>query len=489
MAFTSLEFLFVFFPIAIVGYYLINNKLRNIFLLLVSLIYYAIGQLDMLWLLTGSVVVNYLMGLLIGSFENNNVFKKILLYAVIIFNFGILYYYKYFLFSIDTFNSVFGTNFTYAKNIILPLGVSFYTFRTVSYCLDVYWKTVKPQKNIIDVALYITFFPQVIMGPISKYNDFKSNLAERAFDFDNFLLGFKRIIIGLAKKLIIADTIGSVVDKVFAMETTERSVVLAWLGILGYIIQLYYDFSGYSDIAIGIGNLIGFKTDENFNYPYISKTVTEYWSRWHITLGTWLKNYLYTPIFRSCMDKGMTKFRCDTLALLGVWLFAGIWHGVGWNYLVYGLYYFAFIVFERICEDIKKKKRKKMGIKKQPKTIPQLIRAHVYFFVALIFGQLLFRSDSMTSFWLYFGNMFGIGAKSLCDKVTLYFWKQIAVVFIVGVIFSFPVVDVIRQRVLKLNGGEIIKGVVSPVIYGLMLIVAISFAFSGSYRGFIYFQF
>lgn len=290
------------------------------------------------------------------------------------------------------------------------------------------------------------------------------------------------------KKLVIADTIASVVDIIFNMRSGERSVLLAWIGITGYLIQLYYDFSGYSDIAIGIGNLFGFDAPENFNYPYMSKSVTEYWARWHITLGTWLKNYLYTPIFRACQDRNISKLYCDILALIGVWLFAGIWHGAGWNYLLYGIYYCVFIILERLWENYKKRNRKKLGIKKQPETISQKIRPHIYFIAVLIVGQLIFRSSDLVSFGTFFLDLFGLSGNAIADSATIFYWKQSAAVFVLGIIFCFPVVPAVK-RMLSTGRKKILLNMAEPVVYGVLLIAAVAFAFTSTYQAFVYFQF
>lgn len=487
MAFTSLNFIFLFFPITVILYYvLINNKLRNIFLVIASLIFYSTGEPRVVWLLVISIVVNYLFALALGKEWEFAPIKKCFLYGMFLWNAGLLIYYKYLYFVVENINHITGTHFV-LTDIIQPLGISFFTFRTISFCLDVYWGTVPIQTNFINVALYISFFPQLTMGPISKYNDFSKQLDERKFNLEIFLDGIKRIIVGMFKKLVISDTIGLIVDTIFGMGS-ERTALLAWMGILGYLIQLYYDFSGYSDIAVGLGQLFGFKTPENFDYPYVSKTITEYWSRWHITLGTWMKNYLYTPIFRACQDKNIKKMGCDILALLGVWVFAGIWHGTGWNYLLYGLYYCLFIVLERLWENYKKKKRKKLGIKKQPETVPQKIRSHIYFFIVLVFGQLMFRSDNLTMFGKYFLDMFGLRGNGFGSQMTLFYWKQMAVVFILGLIFSFPVVPKIQEFLGK-GKRKIILDIATPVVYAILLVVAIAFAFTSTYQAFVYFQF
>ena len=485
LTFTSINFLFVFLPLSVAGYYLFRNNLRYIFLVFVSVLFYAAGEPVMVWLLLLSVFVNYVFGLLLSS--EKRIIKISFLILMLFWNFGLLYYYKYYVFTLETFNSLFGSNYIIPK-IIQPLGISFFTFRTVSFCLDVYWGTVPAQYNFWEVILYICFFPQVSMGPISKYNDFSLQLKDRSFDVDKFLNGIKRIIIGLSKKLIISNNIGGTVDLIFAMEGSQRSVVLSWIGIFSYLIQLYYDFSGYSDIAIGIGQLLGFDSPENFRYPFVSKSVVEYWSRWHITLGTWLKNYLYMPIFRTCQNRNISVGVCNLLALLGVWVFAGVWHGAGWNYVCYGLYYFAFIMMERLWEDYKKKRRKKLKIKKKPEKLGQKISSHLYFFVVLIFGQLLFRSVDLIHFGEFIKSMFGLNGNGFCDSTTIFYWKQISVLFFIGWFFALPIIEKIKMLI---NGKakEWIIDIASLLIYPVLLIISLAFAMTDTYQSFIYFQF
>ncbi len=486
LAFTSLFFIFIFLPVTIGGYYIFKGRARNVFLIVMSLIFYALGEPRMVLMLMFNVALNYAFGLLLAREYKSKAIKLILLLVMLVWNFGLLFYYKYYVFTLENINSLFGAKLTIPK-IIQPLGISFYTFRTISFCLDVYWGTVPKQKNILDVALYILFFPQVVMGPISKYNDFAGQLSQRLFNKEKFFDGARRIIIGLFRKLVIADTLGGVVDKIFAMGD-ERTVLLAWMGILGYLVQLYYDFAGYCDIAIGIGNMMGFETPENFNYPYISKSIVEYWSRWHITLGTWMKNYLYTPIFRACQNKNIAIMGCDILALLGVWLFAGIWHGTGWNFLLYGLYYFVFIAAERLVESYKKKRRKRLGLKKQPETTSHKIFSHIYFFIVLIFGQLMFRSEGVSGFGKFFADMFGINGNSFSSTLTNFYWKQFAVAFIIGAVFCFPIIPKIKNW-LGEGKKQVVLKIATPIIYAILLIVAIAFAFTSSYQAFIYFQF
>ena len=441
----------------------------------------------MVLLLMGSIFVNYVLGLLLTRDWRWKFCKTVALLAMVTWNFGLLYYYKYYAFTLSQVNWLAGLNIT-IPSIIQPLGISFFTFRTISYCLDVYWGTVSKKQNLLDVALYICFFPQVLMGPITNYYEFYPQINSRKFDTDEFLDGIKRIVIGLAKKLIIADNIGLIVDPIFAMGCDERTIGLAWLGIFCYLIQLYYDFSGYSDIAIGIGKLLGFKTPTNFDYPFISKSVVEYWMRWHITLGTWLKVYLFTPLLMFCRNKNVAIGTSYVIALFGVWLFAGAWHGAGWNFICYGLYYFTFIVLERFYQDYRKTKRKKLGLKKRPNTPMENLAAHFYFFVVLIFGQLLFRSQDMAHFWQYCSTMFGTCSNALWSPLSGFYLSQSFVLLLVGWFFAFPILQAVRDK-LKCKHIDALVAIFSPVMYCLLFITAIAFAITGTYQSFIYFQF
>ena len=301
MSFSSPFFLFFFGPIAVIGYYIIRCELRNLFLLAVSLLFYAWGEPKLVLLLLASIFVNYLFALCMERWREYKS-GKVCVAFMILWNFGVLCYYKYLAFALTNVNALFGSSFV-IPDIALPLGISFFTFRAVSYCLDVYWGTSPAQLNILNTALYISFFPQIMMGPITRYCEFECQLKNRSVIVNDLAEGVKRIVAGLAKKVILADTLGIMVDSIFKTPDAERTVLAAWLGIIGYLFQLYFDFSGYCDMAIGIGRIFGFKTPENFQNPYWSKSVVEFWSKWHITLGTWLKVYLYTPVFRAFYGK------------------------------------------------------------------------------------------------------------------------------------------------------------------------------------------
>lgn len=487
MTFTSTLFLFLFLPIAMGIYYLARSGLKNIILVAVSLLFYAVGEPRLVWLLIGSIAVNYLIGLAMESTAEKKWLHRGTLLAMLAWNFGTLFYYKYFIFSIETVNTLFGLNIALPV-IGLPLGISFFTFRTVSYGLDVHWGTVRALKNPIDLALYVSFFPQVTMGPIDKYANFEKQLHGRTFDKTAFIEGIQQIIAGLFKKLFFSNSLGMMVDRVFEMQTGERTVLLAWLGIVGYMLQLYYDFAGYSDIAIGLGKLFGFKTPQNFDYPYISKSVVEFWNRWHMTLGAWLKDYIYTPVFRTLMDKkSISIFKCNIIALFVVWLFAGVWHGAGLKFIVYGLYYFVFIALERTVEYLQKQRRKRLKIKKKSETKLHVIGMHVYLLVVILFGQLLFRADSLAAYWQYIGSLFGTHGAGLTNTLSRTLMSQNILLISVGAVFCLPVARWLREKTMRLFGEW--QPFLQTGLYLGLFVIAIAYAFTNTYQSFIYFQF
>ncbi|MCR5747524.1 MAG: hypothetical protein K6G03_07430 [Lachnospiraceae bacterium] len=476
MTFTSLEFIFVFLPICLAGYYILNKRFRNYFLLAASIIFYACGEPKRIAILLVSILVNYIFGLLLSKDHKWPYLKQGILVLSLVFNFGILFYYKWLMFSL-------GSN-----SVTLPLGLSFFTFRTVSYCLDIYWEMMPGNKSLADAALYISFFPQISMGPISRYADFANDLYERRFDLEAFLTGVKRVIAGLFKKLVIADTLVPMITTGFNMEASERSVALAWLCLTGFMIQLYFDFMGYSDIAIGLGSMFGFNLPENFDHPYAATSVTEFWNKWHMTLGLWMKNYIYIPVFRACQSKKISKLSCYMLASLGVWLFAGIWHGVGIKTVIYGLYYYVLIAGEKILSDRAKAKRKKAGIKKKQQTKGEMALSHIYLIIAILIGQLLFRCDSLSQYGSYLLSLLGLSGNPLMQREAMFYFNQNALIILTGILLSVPVVPYIAEKIKKQGNERIIRGL-SPVLYGILLVVSIAFAFTGTYRSFVYFQF
>lgn len=489
MTFTSTIFIFLFLPVTLAGYYLLRSGLRNLFLVIASLAFYSVGDWQMFPLLLISILVNYVLALLQEQQRELAAVRRLFLVLSLVWNFGLLYYYKYFIFSVETVNSLLNLNFV-LPIIGLPLGISFYTFRTVSYQLDTYWDTAPVAKNPLDLALYVSFFPQVTMGPITKYSEFAPQIKNREFSWDAFTDGSKLLIAGLFKKLVISNGIAVMVDHVFSMADGERTVVLAWMGILGFLIQLYYDFSGYSDMADGIGRMFGFQTPKNFDYPYMSKSVVEFWNSWHITLGRWLRDYLYTPVFRSLQGKKYFSIAvCNIIALFATWLFAGIWHGAAWHYVAMGLYYFVFIAEERVVADAQKKRRKKLKLKKQSETKMQSAMKHLYFFVVLIFGQLLFRIDSLSRFLPYVGSMFGLTDNAIIDGFTKLSLQDNACLFLIGIFFSFPVLSWYKSHRDIHPVVQKAYLLAQPLIYTFGLLISISYMLLSSYNPFLYLNF
>lgn len=488
MSFTSTFFIFLFLPITVLLYWILDNKYKNLFLLAVSMLFYASCNVKMLPLLLMSILVNYVFGLILGKVREKKIVTRCFCALMLIFNFSLLFYFKYFIFTITQINAIFNSNLL-IPTIALPLGISFYTFRTVAYCLDVTWGSAKSQKNIIDFALYISFFPHILSGPIARYNDFENNIKCRSFDVTTFSDGIKRVIIGIFKKVIFANSIGIIVDKIVQLPGENRTILLAWIGAFGYMLQLYYDFCGYTDIAIGVSKMFGIETAENFDYPYASTTITEYWSRWHITLGTWLRDYLYTPVFRAFSSKENSSIHvADIIALFFTWLFAGLWHGAAWHYIVYGLYYFVFIATERIIEYQGKKRRKRLKIKKKPRPRWQTIALHLYCVMVVLFATLLFRVDTLSAYLGYLKSMF---SGHISSELSIFILKDVWIMFIFSAYLSIPVYPFVKRKVEGIKNTICFNAVQVAIIMGYVLIFAVdvSAMINSSYNPFLYFDF
>lgn len=488
MSFTSTFFIFLFLPIAVLLYWVLDDRFKNAFLLAVSMLFYASCNVKMLPLLIVSMAVNYVFGLILGKVRKKRIVSLIFCILMLAFNFSLLFYFKYYIFTVTQINYVFNANLIIPE-IALPLGISFYTFRTVSYCLDVMWGGTESQKSPIVFALYVSFFPHILSGPIARYNDFNNQLKDKKFCITTCADGIKRIIIGIFKKVVFANTIGIIVDRIVQMPNENRTVLLAWIGAVGYMLQLYYDFSGYTDIAIGVGKMFGIETAENFDHPYASTTITEYWSRWHITLGTWLRDYIYTPVFRAFSSKENSSIHvADIAALFLTWLFAGIWHGAAWHYVVYGLFYFLFIVIERTLEFQAKKRRKRLKIKKKPRTVGQIIALHFYCLIVVLFGTLLFRVDSLPAYVGYLRSMF---SGQIVSELSFFILKDVWLMFFFAGYFSMPIVPFIRKKVNAIKNVFLYhtSQVMIIVCYVLIFIVDISAMLNTSYNPFLYFDF
>lgn len=470
MVFSSTIFLFMFLPITLLVYFTIEKKFRNIWLLLVSLVFFAWSQPKYIWVILVSVVINYISGILV-SLKNRNI-KDTFLSLSIITNLGLLFYFKYLDFTITTINNIFKLNI-FLRNITLPIGISFFTFQGMSYVIDVYNQKVKAQKNPLKVALYITLFPQLIAGPIVRYTTIAKEIDNRKTTLDDFTYGIQRFVIGLAKKVLIANTMGYVVDNIWEAGVAQNTVLIAWFGAIAYMIQIFFDFSGYSDMAIGLGRIFGFHFDENFNLPYISKSISEFWRRWHISLGTWFRDYVYIPLGGNRKNV--------YLNLLIVFLLTGIWHGAAWHYIVWGVINGVFILIERFLKNRNFKS-------KLPRTLTSILQ-HIYAIFVILIGWVLFRSPSLKLAIKYLLTMIGIGT---ADKpgfnLSWYANKWTVFILIVGIIFSTNLPTILKNK-CKEKFNEKVYLILKYIMIIALLYFSIFRIVSGTYNPFIYFQF
>lgn len=471
MLFSSVEFIFIFLPIVIFVYYVLLKKSRtsqNIFLTFSSLFFYAWGEPKFVIIMIISILINWYLAIRVDKKRGNKKSIKLLLCMTIIINLSILFIFKYLMFTLTNINNIFGSNLS-VPNITLPIGISFFTFQAISYVIDVYRKNGEVQKNPLNVALYIAFFPQLIAGPIVRYETIAKQIKSRQETFDDFASGVCRFMVGLGKKVLLSNTLAIVADNAFNMNSiNELSLSMAWLGAIAYTFQIYYDFSGYSDMAIGLGKMFGFSFLENFNYPYISKSISEFWRRWHISLGSWFRDYVYFPLGGSRVD---TKKKL-LFNLFVVWFLTGIWHGANWTFIIWGIMYFVLISIEKLI-GFEKKFNKLSFIK------------HIYTMFFVILGWVIFRSSNITEAFSYMGKMFGVRASGIFDA---YFYLNIVenlIFIIVATIFSAPIYKIINKKVKenKLIALIYVMGMI------ILFIVAISYILKGAYNPFIYFNF
>lgn len=469
MLFSSMTFVFIFLPIVLLLYLVTKKELHNPILLIASIIFYAWGEPKYLAIMLVTILINYVGAITIDKFKSH---KKLILVATIITNLAFLIYFKYFNFIIDNINNLFHSHI-HALNIVMPIGISFYTFQALSYVVDVYKGECKVQKDIYKLALYICLFPQLIAGPIVKYHDVAEQIDSREVKFENVTTGVKRFIIGLSKKMLIANTMGTIVDKIFIQDPHTFTHLTAWLGAMAYTFQLYFDFSGYSDMAIGLGLIFGFKFLENFNYPYISKSITEFWRRWHISLSTWFKQYVYIPL------GGNRTGKIKTLRNLGIiFLLTGIWHGAAWNFVVWGLWHGFFIIIEKII-NIKELEQKYN--KWWQKSI-----MHIYCILAFTIGWVIFRAENMTYAWQYIMNMFGllkIDKSDILYNYSYYIQSTEILMYIVAIICSVPLFS--KMLEIKNKIGKTLLNIWLLVLF----LLSTTLIAADTYNPFIYFRF
>jgi alginate O-acetyltransferase complex protein AlgI len=458
-----MTFVYLFLPIVCVSYILIRQELRNLMLLAASIIFYAWGEPRYLVIMFLTIIVNYLGAVFIDRYRAK---AKWFLFLAIVLNLSFLIYFKYFNFLVENLNNLANSNFDLIK-VVMPIGISFYTFQAMSYLVDVYRKEVEVQKDIYKLSLYITLFPALIAGPIVKYHDIKDQIDNRDVNFSKVTYGVKRFIIGLAKKMLIANTLGAVADKIFVLQVGQFDIFTAWLGAICYTMQIYYDFSGYSDMAIGLCLIFGFKIPENFNYPYISKSITEFWRRWHISLSSWFKEYLYIPLGGNRVSKSK-----NYLNLFIVFLCTGVWHGASWSFVVWGLWHGAFIILEKATN----------WHKKEGKIIS--IIQHIYVIFVFTIGWVIFKSDDMSYAWQYIKKMFGFIKSQSPTYKTFYYVDNIEIIaLVVAIICAMP----IFKNILKIQN----KTAHTLVNIWLLILFVISTASiaDSTYNPFIYFRF
>lgn len=474
MLFSSTIFLFIFIPVVIFFYYVVFSKSRkwqNITLCLLSLFFYAWGEPLFVFIMITSIIFNWGLGILIDKYRDNKGVSRLVLFIMLAFNISYFFVFKYLMFTLENINYIMGSSIS-IPHIALPIGISFFTFQAMSYVIDVYRKNGEVQKNILNVALYISFFPQLIAGPIVRYSTIAEQISNRKETLDGFTSGVQRFIIGLGKKVLIANTMALIADAAFSTDLVggeKISVMFSILGALAYTFQIFYDFSGYSDMAIGLGKMFGFNFLENFNYPYISKSITEFWRRWHISLGTWFRDYVYIPLGGSRVK---TKLRL-VFNLFVVWLLTGLWHGANWTFILWGLLYFMLLTFEKIID-----------YNKITKKLSVLRNIYTLFFV--IIGWVLFRSDSIQYAFLYLQSMFGLSENAFMDNYFIGHLSNSYIFFILGFIFSMPV-KILFKRII--NVDNLICNIAYNIILIIIFIISISYIVKGSYNPFIYFNF
>ncbi len=466
MLFSSIPFLFYFLPIVLLLYFIVPRSLKNVVFLVSSLFFYGWGEPKYVLLMVISILMGYIFGLLIEKNLDNKK-AKFLVFLSVIFNLLILGYFKYVNFFIDSFNIVTKLAIPFLK-VSLPVGISFYTFQILSYTIDVYRGNTKAQRNIINLATYICMFPQLIAGPIIRYVDVEHQLTLRTHGFTKASEGIKRFVIGLAKKVLLANLLGEVVYKYGT--TTDTSVLYSWLSALCYSLQIYFDFSGYSDMAIGLGKIFGFDFLENFNYPFIAKTVTEFWRRWHISLGQWFRDYLYIPLGGNRVSTIRWLFN-----IFIVWFVTGFWHGASYNFIIWGLFYGVLLVTEKLFTFNYLDKHPFIG--------------RIYVFIVTLFGFVLFNAVDLSSLTVQLSNMFNLSDIPLISYETVYYLKSYGVIIIISLIASTPFFKNVVSRLKENKVSKLIIDIVEPFVYVILFIVIVGYLVDGSFNPFLYFRF
>jgi len=465
MVFSSVIFLYIFLPIMLLIYFIVPKKIKNAIMILASFAFFAWGEIRYIGIMLILAVMDYFCGKGIDKAETKSKKKFYLMFDVIV-NLLILFFFKYADFIISSINDVTGLSIP-LLHIPLPIGVSFNTFQSLSYIIDVYRGTVKCEKSFYNYLTYTTLFPQIIAGPIVRYETVDEELVDKKISVDNFAKGMKRFILGLAKKVLIANNIGKLWAYVEVMKFTNIDMLMGWIGIIAFAFQIYFDFSGYSDMAIGLANIFGMDFDENFNYPYISKSITEFWRRWHITLGSWFRDYIYIPLGGN--RKGFSK---QIRNILVVWFLTGMWHGASWNFILWGVYFRAILILE------------KLFILKILEQLPKFIR-HLYAIFLILLGWVLFAFEDLTKVLSYLKAMFNFDNIASVDSI--YYLRNYAVMFIIGIIFSIPFINSKFYKLEKSNKKSV--AVLTTSVYIVLFIFSTASLVSDTFNPFLYFRF
>jgi len=466
MLFSSIPFLYYFLPLVLLCYFAVPKALKNIVLLLFSLAFYAWGEPMYVFLMMATIAVNYILGLLIEKFRGRTL-SKIFVTLSVTLSLAVLGYFKYADFFIENFNAVTGLSVN-LLNIALPIGISFYTFQILSYTVDVYRGTVKAQKNPITLGAYISLFPQLIAGPIVRYSDVEKQLNERTHSFDKFSLGVRRFIFGLSKKIIIANTLGELCETFHGAD--DKSVLFYWLFVIAYMLQIYFDFSGYSDMAIGLGKMLGFEFMENFRYPFISKSISEFWRRWHISLGSWFRDYVYIP-----MGGNRVKKMRLLLNIFTVWFLTGFWHGAEWNFIIWGIYFAIFLLAE------------KYFLSKYLEKAKVINHIYVLFFVAISFA--IFSATGIKDALSTVGGMFGAGSIPFVSESFVYNLRNYSGVLTIAILCATPLFSKIKDRFSKSKKVNNLFEILEIPFLMLLLIITTAYLADGSFNPFLYFRF
>ncbi len=469
MVFSSIPFLFFFFPIFLILYYAAPYKYKNIILLIFSLIFYAWGEPIYILLMIFSSLVDFVNGKNIEKYKNDKKKRKLFLILSIIINLGLLGFFKYSDFLIGIVNSILNVNIP-LLNLGLPIGISFYTFQTMSYVIDVYRGTVKAQNSYFNYMTYVSMFPQLIAGPIVRYEDVAKEIEHKQITFSKFSEGLLRFMRGLFKKVLIANNVGYLFAVISTMTTGEISVLSAWLGIIAFTFQIYFDFSGYSDMAIGMGKMIGFTYLENFDHPYISKSITEFWRRWHMSLSTWFKDYVYIPLGGSRVSRII-----NIRNILIVWMLTGLWHGASLNFILWGLYYGIVLILEKFI------------LKKYIDKLPNTLK-HIYTLILILIGWLIFAFDDMSNLERFTKIMFGFGNVPFINSNFVYYFENYFIILLISALFSTPIYSKIKDNLKKIRFPKTLF-VIVLVTYVLLFIVTISYLVNDTYNPFLYFRF